>query len=139
MTLVEVMVALCILALLSGGVMVSFGYGFRTIKKVRHNQRATQILLEKLETIRLYNWTQVNTAGFIPATFTNVYDPQATGSEQGIIYVGTVELNDFPRATSYSANLKEVLLTLRWSQDGVSHERAIRTFVGKNGLQNYVY
>ncbi len=139
MTLVEVVVALTILAVIAGGVMASFGCGFRAVKKVRHNQRATQILLEKLETIRLYNWTQINTSGFIPSTFSDVYDPQAASGSQGAIYAGTVEIRPFPRSASYSTNLKQLVVTLRWAEDGMFHERVIRTFVGKNGLQNYVY
>jgi prepilin-type N-terminal cleavage/methylation domain-containing protein len=139
MTLVEVVIALTILGILAGGVMASFGYGFRNMQKVRDNQRATQILLEKLETIRLYSWTQVNTTGFIPSTFTDVYDPQGATGQKGITFNGRVQIEPFPRTTSYAANLKQLVITLNWSEDGMSHERSIRTYIGKNGLQNYVY
>ena len=92
-----------------------------------------------LETIRLYNWTQVNTPGFIPSSFTDVYDPQGSSEQKGITYYGTVELIPFSRLTAYRTNLKQVVLTLRWTDDRTSHERKVQTFIGKNGLQNYVY
>ena len=68
-TLVEVVVAVGILAILGAGIVGSFKYGFFMMDMVRQNQRATQIMLAKAETIRLYRWDQVLSNGFIPATF----------------------------------------------------------------------
>ena len=74
MTLVEVVMAVALLGIMTSGIFGSFRYGFFTLQLVRENQRATQIILEKVETIRLYNWDQVNLNGFIPTTpFTCVF------------------------------------------------------------------
>ena len=73
-TLIELLVAICILGITAGGVINGINYGLFMMGVARENQRATQILLEKTETIRLYNWSEVSSNGFIPATFTNVYE-----------------------------------------------------------------
>src|ERR1043166_2121236 len=73
-TLVDVLMAIAVIGVMATGLVGSLTYGFFTMGITRENQRATQILLETVETIRLYNWSQVNSNGFIPSTFTGVYD-----------------------------------------------------------------
>ncbi len=138
-TLAELCVCIGILGVMAAGVIGSYNYGFFAMGIVRENQRATQILLEKTETIRLYNWEQV-LAGTIPHSFTNYYDPQITGSE-GIRYYGTVEVVDFPFATSYRTNMRQVNVTLTWTNAmrGIARHRSLSTFIGRYGMQNYVY
>ncbi len=119
-----------------------FGYGFTLTQLLRENQRATQIIMEKVEILRLYNWDQVNTAGFIPTEFTDVYDPQAVDG-QGITYQGKLQLLDFPtsaNAPAYRTNLKQLVITLNWTTAGkIGHTRKLATVIAKNGEQNYVY
>src|SRR6266567_5996930 len=92
-TLVDVIMAVGIIAIMCLGLVGSLSYGFYTMGTTRENQRATQIMLETVETIRLYNWSQVNSNGFIPQTFTGVYDPQSATGSQGITYYGTIVTN----------------------------------------------
>ncbi len=93
MTLVDVVMAAAMLGIMASGIFGSFRYGFFTLQLLRENQRATQVILEKVETIRLYSWDQVvNTPGFIPTTFTDVYDPQGASGSQGATYSGTVSV-----------------------------------------------
>jgi hypothetical protein len=110
-TLVDVVMATAIMGIMAGGIMGSFTYGFSAMQMVRENQRATQIILEKIETIRLYRWEQVNTPGFIPATFDDVYDPQAAADAQGVTYYGTVLVTNASMGTTYSPKVREVTVT----------------------------
>src|SRR5436190_21656473 len=89
-SLVDVIMAVAIIGIMCAGLVGSLTYGFYTMGLARENQRATQVLLETVETIRLYNWDQVNSNGFIPNTFTGVYDPQAPVGQQGITYYGRI-------------------------------------------------
>src|SRR6266487_2470327 len=93
-TLVDVIMAVAIIAIMCAGIVGSLTYGFFTMGLARENQRATQVLLETVETVRLYNWDQVNSNGFIPPTFTGVYDPQAPVGQQGITYYGAITKGD---------------------------------------------
>ena len=92
-SLVDVLMAVAIIAIMCTGLVGSLTYGFFVMGNARENQRATQVMLETLESVRLYNWDQVHSNGFIPTTFTNVYDPQAPAGQQGIIYYGTLATN----------------------------------------------
>jgi type II secretory pathway pseudopilin PulG len=139
-TLTEVLAAVTIMAICAAGLMGALANGFFTIELARENQRATQILMEQAEMIRLYNWEQVNQSGFIPTSFTAVYDPQGTnGGGVGVTYTGTVAIAAAPFAANYSTNLRELTLTLNWQTKGVSRTRTLTTLVSKDGLQNYVY
>jgi hypothetical protein len=118
----------------------SINYGVLILKLVRENQRATQILIEKVETIRLYSWTQVNTSGFIPSSFTEYFDPQAAQGSEGVVYNGAISIGNVPFSTGYSADMKQIQVTLTWSSsDQINHTRSTSTFIAKDGIQNYVY
>jgi len=139
MTLVEVVMATGIIALTGAGVISSINYGLCIMKIARENQRATQIMVEKVEAIRLYNWDQVTNAAFIPDSFTAKYDPT---SNLGTTYYGTMSVTApaFSGTTpNYSANMRQFNVSLTWTNAGLRHARSLSTFVGQNGVQNYVY
>lgn len=138
MTLPEVVIATMVLAIAITGILATVFCGFLIMGRVRENQRATQVILEKLETIRLYSWSQITSNGFIPATFSQPYDPQ--GVNQGITYHGTFTVSPFPYTTSYSDNMRQVTVTLRWtSERNLQRNRSFVTYIAKDGVQNYVY
>jgi hypothetical protein len=138
-TLAELCVAIGILATMAAGIIGVFNFGFFAMSMARENQRATQILLEKTETIRLYSWDQV-LAGAIPHSFTNLYDPQSAGTE-GVRYYGKVEVVDFPFAAPYQTNMRQVNVTLTWTNAmrGIVRNRSLSTMIARYGMQNYVY
>ena len=139
-TIVEIVISTCILAILATGLIGCFTYGFYIMELARENQRATQIILEKFEKVRLYNWDQVLTPGFIPATFEDIYDPQAAAGSEGIAYHGTVRVANVPFNTSYSSNMRELVISLTWtSTRNLTRTRTMSTYVAKDGVQNYVY
>jgi type II secretory pathway pseudopilin PulG len=140
-TLVDVIMAVALLGVMAGGIFGSFRYGFFTLQLLRENQRATQILLEKVETLRLYSWDQVNTPGFIPTNLpTEYYDPQAPVGGQGVAYYGHLTPpSSVPFSTSYSTNLRQLTFTLNWTTKTIPHTRSLTTYIAKDGIQNYVY
>src|SRR5215212_9759625 len=85
-SMVEATVGFGILATVSAALMTGITSGFFGMQLARENLRATQVLLEKVETLRLCNWDQVTT-NFISATFTNYYDPNSVNS-MGLAYKG---------------------------------------------------
>jgi type II secretory pathway pseudopilin PulG len=139
MSLVDLVMAVAVLGIMASGIFGSFRYGFFTMQLVRENQRATQVILEKVETIRLYNWDQVNSNGFIPAKFSESYDPQATTNNQGVTYYGTVTVTNCTLVSPYAANLRQLTLTLNWTTRDIPHTRSLTTYIAKDGIQNYVY
>jgi hypothetical protein len=138
-TLVDVVMAIGVLGVMASGIFGCFRYGFFTLQLVRENQRATQVILEKVETIRLYSWDQVNSNGFIPATFSDSYDPDGSANNRGVVYNGTVTVAPYSAASSYAANLRQLTVTLSWTTRDVRHSRSLTTYIAKDGIQNYVY
>ena len=134
------MVALAIAAIMLAACMAGFSQGFRGVQSDRENSRAAQILLEKMELIRLYNWSQVNggdTNTYIPTTFTAPFYPAL--SNGGFTYYGTVTVTNSGISQSYSNDIKTVTVALTWTSAGLRHYRSMSTFVSQYGLQNYVY
>lgn len=138
-TLVEVMISSAVMGTVMVSIYGGLTAGFALTQSARENLRATQIMIEKFETIRLYTWDQVNTAGFIPASFTNYYSEIQGVTNSGLRYVGTVSIADTGLTSSYAANMKKVTIQVTWNPGNFQRARQMSTFVAKSGLQNYVY
>jgi len=137
-TIVEVVAAVAILAISAAGLMGAMANGFFSVQMTRENQRATQILIERTEMARLYNWEQVTTPGFVLTNFVTAYDPQSTNGG-GIAYTGVVSLAAFPFAANYATNMRQLTVTLNWNTKGINRTRSLTTLLGRDGLQNYIY
>jgi len=143
-SLVEIMVASALAGLMFMAGMTAFSSTFRIVALDRENARAVQILLEKTELLRLYNWEQISgqdTNTFIPATFTAPYSAGAANNGS-FSYWGTVLITNVPITETYGNDLKEVIFTLTWTSPSYGnrlHTRSMTTFVSRYGLQNYPY
>src|SRR5512146_2722235 len=63
-TLVEVVVAMCILAISSTAFYAGLSSGFGVTQASREDVRATQILMQQLEAVRLCTWSQLTNYTF---------------------------------------------------------------------------
>src|SRR5258705_6921712 len=77
-SLVEVMVSVAVFGLTCVSLYAGVTFGFNSVQLARENLRATQILVEKMEVIRLYSWEEITNSVFIPTTFQATYSPGAT-------------------------------------------------------------
>src|SRR5438094_10536120 len=93
-TLVEVMVSISMLGFMVVSLYAGFSSGFAVLRVARENLRATQVLEERMEVIRLIKWDNVVAPGFILATFTApFYANDATNAAVGTFaYTGTVSV-----------------------------------------------
>lgn len=120
---------------------------FSTIEVNRENLRATQILLEKTEMLRCYNWEQINngwcgnaytaTNASVPATFNAPYYPD--GANGGFLYNGTVIVTNAPADTTYADDMRSVTITVTWTSGNAPRTRSMTSLVSRYGLQNYIY
>jgi prepilin-type N-terminal cleavage/methylation domain-containing protein len=140
-TLIEVMAAVAIIGIEFVSLYVGMTQGFGIIQIARENLRAAQILQEKMETIRLYTWSQVTSNGFIPTNFQATFYPAGSRTNQGVVYNGTLTITDSPisSTTGYNTDLKLVLVQLNWTSGNVLRQREMRTMVSHYGLHNYIY
>jgi prepilin-type N-terminal cleavage/methylation domain-containing protein len=139
-TLVEVVVASALAAILFVSAIAGFSSAFGTLQLDRENSRATQILLEKTEMLRLYNWDQItgnDTNTFVPTTFSAPFYPDAT--DGGFNYAGTAIITNAPISATYKDDLRMVTISLTWTSGLAVRSRAMTTYVSHYGLQNYIY
>jgi len=129
--------------LLIGGMAVTLytgmSQGFAVVQLARENLRATQILQEKMEAIRLVSWSQLNTSGFVPSSFTAPFYDIEGDLTDGLIYDGQITITNVPFDESYSSDMRLVLAELTWTSGNVVRRRSMRTLVSEYGLQNYIY
>src|SRR2546425_10206688 len=91
-TFVEVVVAAFLVGLMTLSLFACFSSGFAIIQSARENLRATQIMLQRMENVRLFTWNQVlDTTNYLKPTFAEYYDPLgATNNAGGALYTGFV-------------------------------------------------
>ncbi len=143
-TLVEVLVAAAVLAI----VMVIFSAGitggYAIINTFRQDLRATQILTQKTEAIRLCTWSQLNS---LPTSFTDYYySLGTTNTTANTTYAGTISVGaatNISSSATYYGNIDLVTIGVVWTNNfgghAVVHSRQMQTLVAYYGLVNYLY
>src|SRR3954468_22033656 len=119
-TFVEVMVAAVVLGVVGASIYWGLTAGNSLILSTRENLRATQILLQKMEAIRLFTWSQINNpTNYLATNFLETYDPQgATNSSAGTKYQCMISATvpapgEVPEG--YRTNMRTVTVTLFWT------------------------
>ena len=146
-TLAEVVMGAMIVSVTFVSLYAGMSSGFAVTRVARENLRATQIMLERMEGIRLYNWEQLIYSNWIPTMFTNYYYPLTNAGEScGIPYTGKFTITNvtFPSpAPSYANNMRLISVQVWWTNSLGTNQlvrtRQMQTYVGRIGLQSYIY
>ncbi len=141
-TLAEVVVAVLILMIVASAFYAALSFGFGLMDTTRQELRATQILTQKAETLRLCTWEQLGNF-----SFSDTYDPQAGSTQsKGTIFSGTVSTNAASAVNSgasYKPNMRLVTIDLYWTNyckgKRIVQNRTFRTEVARYGIQNYIW
>jgi hypothetical protein len=125
--------------------------GFASIKTTREDERATQIVTQRLEGFRLITWDNQNVC---PTNFVEFYDPTAPAGSQGAAYYGTITIetngttgglaNAIPATNTYQSEIRLVTISVIWTNYvnknvPIGHSRTNQTLSAFYGLQNYLY
>lgn len=145
----EVLVAMLLTGLVFFSLYAGFSSGFAVVQLARENLRATQIIVKRMENIRLYRWDQITSTNpvFIPRNFTTCYDPdEQTSGSGGTLFSGTFTFSNAPVAipAAYRSNMLLMTVTLYWTNSLgksklVVRSRQMQTYAARYGMQNYVY
>jgi type II secretory pathway pseudopilin PulG len=141
-TLAEVVVAVLVLTTIGAAYYAGLSNGFTLVQSNRENLRATQIMMQKLEGIRLCTWSELANSSFVER-----YDPLGTtNNTAGTVYTGTVTTNavsTIPNSSSYKANMRLVTVDLYWTnyygKHPMVHNRQMQTQAARYGMQNYLW
>lgn len=140
-TLVEVLMGVLVVSIAVVSLYTGVSSGFGLVKLAREDLRATQIMLQRLESLRLYSWSQfTNSTVFATNNYAVYYDPagEAVGSGGAVYTVSTAVTDDTP-AASYSLDMKRVTVQVSWLSGKINRRREMSTYVAKYGMQNYVF
>jgi type II secretory pathway pseudopilin PulG len=141
-TLTEAIASFAVFGICFGALLTGLTWNVSNIKFARETVRATQIMEDKLDTLRLYSWDQITTPGFITNQFyTQFYPTNAlAGSEAlGVTYTGLITVATSPLTESYGSNIMRITVDLYWPSSPEVRHAQMSTFVSKYGLQGYVY
>ncbi len=141
-TIAEVLVAVMIVAIVAIACCGALSSGFCMVESSRQDLRATQILMQKLEAMRLCTWSQLTSF-----SFREPYDPMGvTNGTAGVMYAGNVvvsQATNIPNTVSYFGDVRLVTVNLTWTNSDssrpIAHRRQMQTQVARNGLQNYIW
>ncbi|NOS69233.1 MAG: hypothetical protein HOP33_04810 [Verrucomicrobia bacterium] len=146
-TLPEAIIAVALVGMMLVSLYAGFSSGFAIVRSTRENLRATQILVQRMEAIRLYTWSELlYTNNFNNTTFVESYDPLGalSGNDGGTVYSGTIQLDvpsDLPAA--YRDNMRLVTISVYWTNnlggEPLTHSRRMQSSVARYGMQSYVY
>ena len=147
-TFAEVLVTSAILGFLATSVYGVFTAGFCVIQSSRENLRATQIMVQKLEAVRLFTWSQIcDTNNYLKPVFSEPYDPiGASNGCGGAKFTGYVNgsvpnTGDLPEG--YRTNMRNITVTVYWTNYNagkpIAHTREMQTRVARYGMQNYIW
>ena len=148
--MIEVLVGLCILIVVLVSLFAGLSGSFGVTQVARENLRATQIMLERMEGLRLHTWNQLLYSNMIPASSTTSYYPLAgSGQSTGITYrvdmaVTNAAMNP---PTTYQDRMRAIQVTVWWTNyygsarktNVLVRSRTMTTYTARDGVQNYVY
>jgi type II secretory pathway pseudopilin PulG len=150
-TLVEVLASIFIAAIIFDAVFKGISNSTTLLNLTRENLRATQIMMARLEGLRLEAWgtNQLFNPDFVPATFTDYYYPLGLNdtTNKGTIYQGTMTIKtpvDLSPPSTYGNTMALVTVTLTWSNNAPTYgesavyTRSMSTYVAQYGVQNYI-
>lgn len=141
-TLVEVMIGAGLLGIMSVSLFAGFAFAFAEIRLAQENVRATQILEERMEVVRLLNWDQVvKLPGYIPTAFTApFYSDNSTNPAAGATsYTGRVLVTNAPLTETYANDVRMIQIQVSWPSGKIIRQRQMTTFVSQYGMQKYLY
>lgn len=134
-SIVEAMVGFLVLGIVISALCGGFSFGFNAIKLSQEDVRADQILVQKLDTLRIYDWSKI-TNNYIPTNFTAYFS--TSNAVHGVTYTGSVSVTRFlATGESYSNTLRQVTATVSWFSEGQPHTRTMSTLVSQKGLLTY--
>ena len=129
--MVEVVIATWVLTIVAVGLFGAFSFGFATIRIAEEDLGADRIMVQKLETLRVYDWSKI-TSGYIP---TNLI--ASSGTNGGPAYDVAIAIDPAPLMESYTNDLRQVTVSLSWNSGGLTRRRSMTTLVSRNGIQTY--
>ena len=143
-TLIETLVAIFIGAVMLPTLYACLGAGFSMMKVTRENLRATQVIVQRMEAIRLASYNSIQSSTAFPTNVTEYYSPSGQNNGTGgNAYTVTYNCAPIPVVAgglppTYRSNMVVVTVTASWQSGKTRQSRSMQSYVAKYGVQRYV-
>ncbi len=132
-TLVEVAMAVIVLALALGTSLAALQRAFLQFDTARNLEVAANILQCEMEKERLFDWSRINDAAYVPVIDSSFARNPAIGGR----FTLSRRVNTL---AGRNGQMAQIILTVRWrSYDGRSLARSYTTYYTQGGLHEYLY
>jgi hypothetical protein len=112
------------------------------VQVTREDLRATQILLQQMEAIRVSDYTKLTDPGSYPTNTTVYFDEEHEAiGKGGTAYTVTFNARHLPSPkpqSQFYTNMLEVTVGASWKSGNVQRSRSMQTYVARQGIQKYV-
>jgi prepilin-type N-terminal cleavage/methylation domain-containing protein len=137
-TLLEVMIGVVLMGVMFVSLYVGFSSGFAVIQLARENLRATQILQEKTETLRLLTWEQLSE---MELEMSEPFYSRESELESSLTYDVYVTIPSASPITDavYAPDIRQVTVEARWTSGGMERRRSMTTYASRYGLHRHRY
>jgi len=115
--------------------------GFSIVQAARENLRATQILVQRMEAVRLSPYNALSNPAAYPTNVSDYYSPSGqTNGTRGTVYTVTYDCAPGPASLppSYRSNVVLVTVTAAWNSGKAQQTRSMQSYVARYGMQRYV-
>ncbi len=142
-TLAQVLVAAATIGFLAGLLYGVVGPGLGIIRCAGQNLRATQILMQRAESLRLFTAREVcDPSKYHQPLFVAPHDPGlGTSQQDGVQYAGYVSADGL--SSTQNIHMRPVTLTLYWTNycgtKPIVHMRQVPTRLARNGMPKYIW
>src|SRR5687768_192670 len=141
-SLVEAVVGMALLGLVCMALFSGLCNSTFSVHLARENLRATQIMTEKLDTIRLYSWKQLTNEVYIKEDFDvalHAPDPLSPPRTKAPVYQGAIYIETAPISEVYGKDIRLVTVELKWKASNLERTRSMSTWVSRYGTYKYIY
>lgn len=136
----ETIVAIVIAGVMLPILFTGLGNAFSTVKSSRENLRATQIMVQRMEAIRLASYKTLQDPAAYPANSTEYYCPSGQNGAKGTAYTLQYNWTNGPSTLppSYRSNMMLVTITASWKSGNIQRSSSMQSYVARYGIQRYV-
>jgi type II secretory pathway pseudopilin PulG len=139
--LTETVVAILIAGIMLPALFTGLASACSTVQSTRENLRATQILVQRMESVRLAPYKTLQDPAAYPINSTEYYSPSGKASGKGgAAYTVTYNWAPGPSSLppSYRTNVMLVTVTAAWKSGNVQRTCSMQSYVARYGIQRYV-
>jgi hypothetical protein len=120
-----------------GALYTGFGSGFSILRTTREDLRATQILINRMERVRVCTWSRLTDPLVNPPVSTEYFDSANQRMPYTVTYRATLPaVGSMPEA--YRADMMLINVDVTWTSGRTPHRRSMQTHVARYGMQSYI-